>query len=460
MSHGNAQPQKQRFSARAGLAALGVKVRQQQIFGPIGEQVQIKQKTVKYTPLEKLYDGFIAILAGAHGLVEINKRVRSDPGLQAAFGRQACAEQSVVQATLDACTPENVQQMQNALDETYQQHSAGYRHHYQENYQLLDVDMSGLPCGRKAAFATKGYFAKQRNRRGRQLGRVLATHYNEIVVDRLFAGNKQLTHAFQPLVEAAEQTLALDEDARARTILRADSGGGSTKDINWALKRGYQFHGKDYSTQRARKLAETVTEWVADPRIPGRQVGWVKEAPTLYVRPVRRIAVRCRKKNGQWGIGVLITTLSDAAVIALTEQPCHLAKEPQAVLLAMVYFYDQRSGGVETSFKEDHQGLGINHRNKKRFEAQQVLGQLNVLAHNVIVWARAWLMPHFPKLKRFGIQRMVRDIFHTTGCLVFDHTGQLCHCILNQADSLARGLGPALSVLLASEHVAVTLGEI
>ena len=41
------------------------------------------------------------------------------------------------------------------------------------------------PCGEKAAFATKGYFAKQRNRRGRQLGRVLASHYAEIVVDRL-----------------------------------------------------------------------------------------------------------------------------------------------------------------------------------------------------------------------------------------------------------------------------------
>jgi hypothetical protein len=32
-------------------------------------------------------DGFITMLAGAHGLVEINTRLRSDPALQAAFGR-------------------------------------------------------------------------------------------------------------------------------------------------------------------------------------------------------------------------------------------------------------------------------------------------------------------------------------------------------------------------------------
>ena len=77
--------------------------------------------------------------------------------------------------------------MEHALDTIYRQHSQGYQHDYQADYQILDVDMSGLPCGPKAAFATKGYFAKQRNRRGRQLGRVLASRYQEVVVDRRLA---------------------------------------------------------------------------------------------------------------------------------------------------------------------------------------------------------------------------------------------------------------------------------
>jgi hypothetical protein len=126
----------------------------------------------------------------------------------------------------------------------------------------------------------------------------------------------------------------------------------------------------------------------------------------------------------------------------------------------MVYFYDQRSGGVETSFKEDHQGLGIHKRNKKRFAAQQVLGQLNVLAHNVIVWARAWLAPHFPQLARLGIQRIVRDIFPISGFLSFDAVGHVSSLTLNQADPFSKGLIPALRTLLRSEHVAVNLGEI
>src|SRR5215472_8219992 len=104
-----------RFTGCASLAALGVKLRQLDLFGPIRKHVQIAQKTVKHTPIEKVYDAFISLLAGAHGLVEINTRLRADPALQAAFGRSRCAEQSVVQQTLDACTDENVTQMQQAL---------------------------------------------------------------------------------------------------------------------------------------------------------------------------------------------------------------------------------------------------------------------------------------------------------------------------------------------------------
>ena len=108
---------------RATLVALGLKVQQLDLFHPIREQVHIKQKTVRYTPIDKLYAAWIAILAGAQGLVEVNTRLRSDPALQAAFGRTACAEQSVIQETLDACDTATVQQMEQALTPILQQHS-------------------------------------------------------------------------------------------------------------------------------------------------------------------------------------------------------------------------------------------------------------------------------------------------------------------------------------------------
>jgi hypothetical protein len=121
---------KTHYSPRATLVAVGAQVRRWRLFNPIRQSVQINQKTIKHSPWDKLYDGFIALLAGAQGLVEINKRVRSDVALQAAFGRDACAEQSVVQDTLDACSADNVAQMECAWNEIYRQRSRGYGHRY------------------------------------------------------------------------------------------------------------------------------------------------------------------------------------------------------------------------------------------------------------------------------------------------------------------------------------------
>jgi hypothetical protein len=413
---------------------------------------------VKHRPVDKLYDAFISLLAGAHGLVEINTRLRADSALQGAFGRKACAEQSVVQETLSACTAEKVTQLQHAMDVIYQQHSQGFQHNYEADFQLLDVDMSGMPCGPKAAFATKGYFAKQYHRRGRQMGRVLATHYEEVVVDRLYSGNVQLIKALQPLVEAAETTMVLGAAKRARTIIRVDSGGGSLDDLNWLLSRGYQVHAKEFSGQRACRLAKTVTEWVQDPVWPERSFGWVTEPPTAYVRKVVRIAVRCRRQDGTCAYGVLISSLSTAQVLALENQTRSQETDPVAVLLAYVTFYDQRGGGIETSLKGDKQGLGLTKRNKKRFEAQHMLLLLGSLAHNVVVWARQWLAS--PQVQHYGILRMVRDVFHVSGFLCFDAFGYVVEIVLNQGARLAHLLIRPLRELLTPLHIVVNLAEI
>src|SRR5256885_1329269 len=254
-------PTTKHFSPAASLAAIGVKLSHLDLFGPIRTQVQIRQKTVKHTPTDKLYDAFISLLAGAH---------------------------------------------------------------------------------------------------------VLATCYEEVVVDRLFAGNVQLIKALQPLVEAAETTLQLDAAKRARTIIRVDAGAGTLDDLNWLLARGYEIIAKEYSGQRVLRLAKTVVEWIQDPAWSERSFGWVTEPPPGYVRPVRRIAVRCRRQDGTFAYGVLICSLSAEQVLMLLGHPKSQAADPVAVLLAYVTFYDLRGGGIETSLKGDKQGLGLTKRNKKR----------------------------------------------------------------------------------------------
>jgi hypothetical protein len=125
-----------------------------------------------------------------------------------------------------------------------------------------------------------------------------------------------------------------------------------------------------------------------------------------------------------------------------------------------VYCYDQRGGGVETSFKEDKQGLGLTKRSKKRFAAQQMVVYLGILAHNVLVWARTWLAPALPRLARYGLVRLVRDIWGISGFVVHDpRTGSVLRIVLNRAAPLAPALAAALHRLLAPDHVAVSSGQ-
>ena len=102
----------------------------------------------------------------------------------------------------------------------------------------------------------------------------------------------------------------------------------------------------------------------------GRQVGWVvpEETPD-YARPVRRLAIRWRKRNRQLGHDLLISTLAPAEVLKLLGRPEHEACEPELAALAYAQLYDQRAGAIEVEIRESKQGVGINRRRKKRAAA-------------------------------------------------------------------------------------------
>ena len=154
-------------------------------------------------------------------------------------------------------------------------------------------------------------------------------------------------------------------------------------------------------------------------------------------------------------------------MLLLTGQSADQTEDNAAVLLAYVRFYDPpgracrdlRGGGVETEIKEDKQAPATSKRNKKRFVAQQMLCRLEVLAHNLLVWARGWLAPHCPRIARLGLLRLMRDVVHVTGQIVLDSHQSVRQIILNPADPFARELQTGLAALLAYEHVAVRLGE-
>lgn len=449
------------FTPHASLAALGAALQARDLFDPIRQHVRIAQKTVKDAPSDKLLDAFVAVLAGAHGIAEIETRLRCDPVLQRAFGRQRCAEQSVVQETLNAASADNVAQMQFAVETILHTHSRAYRHRFTRELLVVDIDLTALVCGHTAEGARKGYFGdvpeRKRSRlRGRQLARATAAQYHEILVDLLYPGNTVLETVLEAVVVALERALVLTEDKRARTLLRIDADGGAIETINWLLARGYHVLTKDCSTQRAEALSQTVELWYADPRHDRREVGQVQADTADFVRPVRRVAGRMTKSGSSaYHPMVLITTLLPQQARAIAAGVPAEATGRRGELLAYVYAYDQRGGAIEIEIKQDKSGLGIRKRQKKRFAAQQIVVALNALAHNVLVWARRWLAATAPELGRVGLLRWVRDLLAISGHVEFARSGRLRRVRLNARAPRSRVLGAAFQELFKREHLGV-----
>jgi hypothetical protein len=428
------------------------------IWTMVETNVAIKQKVLRHTPLDKLKDCLINILAGGTGVVETNLRVRPDRAMQVAFGRQSCAEQSTISDTLNACSAENVSQMRTAIQEILRCYGSSYQHPYDTQCQLLDVDVTGMPAGRGGEGVTKGYFAGAKNRRGRQLGRVLASWYDEVVTDKLYNGKRQLDTSLPELVEEAEKALELDEAKRQRTILRVDGGGGKDANINWMLKRQYHVMVKAKNWHRAAKLAASVTTWYPDPKMSDREVGWATQLHP-YAQPTRQLVLRKRKQNGKWSFHALIFTLTDRMLFELLGQPIPACLTDEQLLLAALHFYDLRGGGLETQNKGDKHGLGLSRRNKHRFAAQEMLVLLAQLAHNLIIWTRNDLAGSQPLFRKYGILRTVRDVFHIPGSIQMTEHGRIGQISLNPHHPLAPAFQHSFATHLARDDLSLILGK-
>ena len=429
------------ITGQASLGIIGKWIGTEKIWETVDEKVKIKQKVVKFRPTEKLKGLFVNILAGGEGVSDINHRLRVDVAIQRAFAMKECAEQSTISQTLTACQASNVNELRESLQEIYRKQGQGYRHEYGSRYQILDIDLSALLTGEQAEGATKGYFSGSENRRGRQLGRVLASRYNEIVCEKIYNGKVQLEKNLPELVELAEEVLELDEAKCKHTFLRLDAGGGTETNINFILKRGYRFITKIKNWQRTCKLVRTVTQWQPLPGLPDHECGWV-ESPIQFETNTRQLAIRWpdQKKPDEYHASVLVFNLSDNDIFALLERTMPNTCSDTSLWSAIVALYDRRGGGIESSFRNSKQGLAITKRNKKSFHAQEMLILLAELAYNIIVWVHRELAGHSSTIAAFGLLRMVRDAFHIAGSIHFNADGNIQWIRLNGFHPLAPAL--------------------
>jgi hypothetical protein len=390
-------------SSHASLCALGTYLRQIDCFRPLEEQVNLDQKVLRYTPVQKLLMVLVALLAGATAVSHPGTTLRVDPARQRAFGLPGCAEQSVLADTLNAASEQDVADLRAAVETIFRHHSQARRHTFGREVLVLASDLSPLPTSAQAEGAERADMGRSRSRTGRKLGRVRVAPYQETVWEAVRPGRTaERVPLLQEAVEQAERRLDLagDDEAaqarRARTDVRLDSSWGSTAAINWLLERGYQVMTKFKSTSRVKKLVRSIDAWQPTSSA-GREVAVVPE-PVALTKPTAQYAVRTpsAEKPGGYHYAVLITSR-----VALP-------------MLAVVDHYDARAS-MEADLKADKHGLGLAALRKRKLVAQQMLALLVQLAHNVLLWARTWLARWAARLGELGIVRLVREVWAVPG---------------------------------------------
>lgn len=318
----------------------------------------------------------------------------------------------------------------------------GFQRPWQRRLLVLDIDFSGVGAGKQAEGSAKGYFSAKKNKHGRQLVRVYASQYDEVVCQWMMPGNTSCNSkgVLQKVMEQVQEVLQQTAEERARTLVRADAGFGTIENINWLLEQGYQVLVKAHQHNHVKKVAGTVVEWEGCGQA-GRELGW-PTAPHSYVRRTVQLAIRSVKKEEQWEYHLLVSTLEGVSAAGLKR------------------LYDERGGHCESSFQQDKQGLKLITRQKKNLQAQQMLVGLAQMAHNILVWAREWPKEASKESQfaRWGMLRWVRDLLSIPGTVTF--CGDQAHIVLAAAHPLSQGFAAAYGGLLSGSGGHLSLGEI
>jgi hypothetical protein len=233
-------------------------------------------KTVPHTPVEKVIELFISMIAGCPDVKTVNNRLVPDRLAAAAWCQKEFADQSQVSEVLHRITPENLLQLEEIFPSLFSQQSLAWRHPVSE-WLVVDLDLTGLPVSPTSKTyegAAFGFMQKETGKGykltcayiGGELGEVLGglfdsgtAHCATKLIDLLLLIEKRVgspPYSLQRYRASAEQLLTEAQKLEGRSQCRRKEALRARKPQRQAVL-----------DQRARKLdsrAQLLQEKVAD----------------------------------------------------------------------------------------------------------------------------------------------------------------------------------------------------
>lgn len=346
-------------------------------------------KTLDYTPLQKLQTLICSLAVGCEWTKDINHRLRPYPVVAELFGMPQFPDQSSISRFLHDLGAPQRQQLELITELLLVRFGLW---HQLERVDL-DIDSTGLMVyGRTYEGMRKGYFPRQRGRRGYRMT-VAATHNP--------AGPEILALSFDPaniqpagrlwdcLYQAADVLGSLERVG----VIRADASFGTGADVQELIELGLTFIIKGFSDKTAVNFAAAVapTQWESLDLFT-RLCDLGPQRISKCCHPVRVVLVELMtERYDRPSYSHLYTNLSPAQVDA--EQ--------------IFTRYNGRQC-IEALLKSAKYGLSIDHLRTRQYRSIESFLQVAAITFNLLSWFRYYVLTH-ADLQKLGLC----DLTHT-----------------------------------------------
>jgi hypothetical protein len=358
-------------------------------FEPFATHLDVPLKTCLYTPLQKLQTLICSLAVGCAWTKAINHKLRPYPSAAALLGMTRFPEQSSVNRFLHRLGPAQSLHLELIGERLLERFGLWQQHATVD----LDIDSTGLLVyGETYEQSRKGYFPRQRGRRGYRLALASTSQAPgpEILAAFLDPANAAPAGRLWDCVYQAAEVVG----SLARLgVIRADAVYGTGPNVEHLLDLGLGFMIKGCCDKTALNFARTVepTRW--EPVDFFTRVCDLGPQSISHCRhPIRVVLVELMtRRYDHPSFSHLYTTLSptDADAAQLFER------------------YNGRQR-IEALIKTAKHGLSIKHLRTRRLAPIRSFLQVAALTFNLLVWFRHYLLAQVD-LDRLGLF----DLTHT-----------------------------------------------
>ena len=340
--------------------------------------------------MDKIATLFSSIVVGCSHIKDINHKLTPYPSAASLFRMDRFPDQSGINRFLNRMGPEQIIQL-SLIFEAILDKLALFK---DEEKVDLNVDVTDLVVyGDRYQFAKKGYFPKERGKKGYQLSLgTTNSEYSQILSLILDPGNISLSVRLWDTIYEVAEVLGSSERIG---VIRADAIYGIGPDIAELMRQNFSFLIKGKNPLTAKRILKRLTPSYDD---------WKKVDETTWAFDTKYLIIR----NCPYPVRTVLTKAIDAKG-KLEYRHIYTSFSPEEMDEVEVVLFFRKRIDIEAIIRDDKHGLYIDNLRTKSFWGIWAYLFIACATHNLISLFRKRVLSE-TGIEDLGIQTIVKKL--------------------------------------------------